>query len=77
MTTTLHDWIEAYAMSVGQPVPDAETIERILDLAGTAAHASVRQAAPVTCWLAAAAGLTPAQAQDHGERVAATLDDPS
>ena len=33
-------------------------------LAGVAAHASQRQAAPVACWLAARAGVEPARAHE-------------
>lgn len=56
---TVEEWIAAFAEACGQPTPDAATVETILDLAGVAAHASGRQAAPVTCWLAAVAGLSP------------------
>ena len=43
----------------------------MLELAGEAAHASQRTAAPVSCWLAAAAGLSPAEALDLARTVAA------
>jgi Domain of unknown function (DUF6457) len=52
-------WISRFAASLGQPVPTSSEIESLLNLAGLAAHASHRQAAPVACWLAAQAGLTP------------------
>lgn len=52
-------WISRFASSLGQPVPTPSEIESLLNLAGVAAHASHRQAAPVACWLAAHAGLTP------------------
>jgi len=41
-------------------------ITEILDLAGSAARASARQAAPIACWLAATAGVSPAD----GRRIA-------
>jgi hypothetical protein len=34
----------------------------LLDLAGVAAHASERVAAPVSCWVAARAAIDPEQA---------------
>ena len=34
----------------------------MLDLAGEAAHSSERVAAPVACWVAARAGVTPDEA---------------
>lgn len=74
--TTMSGWIAAFAEACGQPVPDPDTIDAILELAGTAAHASVRQTAPVTCWMAAAAGLTPAEAGDLATRLADELDGP-
>lgn len=52
-------WISTFAESLGQPVPTPNEIESMLNLAGVAAHASHRQAAPVACWLAARAGLSP------------------
>jgi hypothetical protein len=69
---TVEQWVDAYARACGQPTPDAATIETILELAGAAAHASVRQSAPVTCWLAAQAGLSPQQALDLAREVATT-----
>lgn len=70
---TVQEWIEAYAQACGRPAPDSATVDAILALAGTAAHASARQAAPVTCWLAAVAGLTPEEADEVAHRVAGLL----
>jgi hypothetical protein len=50
-------WLERFAASVGVPAPTDIEIAMLLELAGRAAHASHRQAAPVACWLAARAGL--------------------
>ena len=41
------DWLERYAAALGLERPSAEEVEGLLDLAGHAAHASHRQAAPV------------------------------
>ena len=54
-------WLDRFADALGVPVPSEAEIVDLLDLAGSAAHASHRQAAPVACWLAARAGLTPAE----------------
>jgi hypothetical protein len=51
------DWLAAYAERLGVPAPTQDELTAVLDLAGEAAHASQRIAAPVACWLAARAGL--------------------
>jgi hypothetical protein len=59
---TRDEWLTAFADAAGVRTPDDGEIEAILELAGLAAHATERTAAPVTAWLAASAGLTPAAA---------------
>jgi hypothetical protein len=49
-------WIAAFAARLGLEPPDAATVETLLDLAGVAAHASQRTAAPIACWLIGRAG---------------------
>ncbi len=66
-------WIREYADKLGLPAPSTEEIEELLSLAGVAAHASERQAAPVSTWLAARAGLTPAEALAAAKDLAAEL----
>jgi hypothetical protein len=51
------EWIDAYADRLGAQAPDEATVEALLDLAGVAAHASERTAAPITSWLIGRAGL--------------------
>jgi hypothetical protein len=51
------DWLAAYAERLGVPAPTTDELNAVLDLAGEAAHASHRIAAPVACWLAARAGV--------------------
>jgi hypothetical protein len=55
-------WLDLYAEALGIDSPTEEQVETLLALAGVAAHASERQAAPVSCWLAAIAGVEPAEA---------------
>ena len=59
---TARDWIAAYASALGMAPPGDDEVEAILDLAGAAARASERTAAPVACWLAALSGRSAAGA---------------
>ncbi len=68
---TARDWIDAYAARIGVDAPDDATVEALLDLAGVAAHASERTAAPITCWLAARAGLDVTAARAVADELAA------
>jgi hypothetical protein len=51
------EWLDAYAVKLGISAPTEEEFNAVLGLAGVAAHASERQAAPVACWLSARAGI--------------------
>jgi hypothetical protein len=55
-------WLTRYADELGVPAPSEEEIERLLALAGVAAHSSERIAAPIACWLTARAGTDPERA---------------
>jgi Domain of unknown function (DUF6457) len=59
---TPQEWLGAFAARLGVDPPDPDTTEELLALAGTAAHASERIAAPLACWLVGRAGLDPAEA---------------
>jgi hypothetical protein len=67
-------WIEKFAAALGVEAPDAGTIDTLLNLAGVAAHASERTAAPVACWLAARAGTLPADALATAESISTDTD---
>jgi len=56
------EWLAAYAEKLGTSAPTTDEFTVLLDLAGEAAHASERVAAPVACWLAARAGVDPEEA---------------
>jgi hypothetical protein len=56
------EWIDAFAQRLGTDPPSAEEWSALLDMAGVAAHASERVAAPVSCWVAARAGVSSADA---------------
>jgi len=55
-------WIDRYAEALGVSAPTETEVRELLALAGIAAHTSERTAAPVSCWLAAQAGFTTADA---------------
>jgi hypothetical protein len=55
-------WIDAFAAVLGVEPPDEATVDRLLELAATAAHASQRTAAPLACYLAGRAGIDPERA---------------
>jgi hypothetical protein len=74
MPLSTRDWLDRYAAAIGAAPPSAEEVDSLLSLAGTAAHASERTAAPVSCWLAARAGLPPAQALEAAKALAGSLE---
>lgn len=75
MTRSANEWVELYAADLGIAPPTEEELNALLGLAGVAAHASERTAAPVSCWLAARAGVSPADALATGEQLASRLAD--
>lgn len=56
---TRDEWIAAFAERLGVAVPADDTVEVLLALAGTAAHASERTSAPIACYLVGLAGIDP------------------
>jgi len=69
--STVDEWVEAFTSATnGFPLAEEER-DAILELAGVAAHASERTAAPLTCWLAAVAGLSPVAALEIARTLAA------
>lgn len=65
-------WLAAFAAELGVAPPTPDEVDAVLVLAGVAAHASARPAAPVACWLAARAGLDPTTAIARADAVAPT-----
>jgi Domain of unknown function (DUF6457) len=72
MSMTGDEWIAAFADRLGVAPPDAATVDTLLALAGTAAHASERTAAPIACYLVGRAGIDPDDAGRVAEEVAPT-----
>lgn len=50
-SVTAREWLATFAATLGIDAPDDATIDALLDLAGVAAHASDRIAAPIACYL--------------------------
>jgi hypothetical protein len=63
------EWIERFAAALGVDAPTQVEVDGLLALAGVAAHASTRTAAPISCWVAARAGVS----VDEARRIAATI----
>jgi len=70
---TADDWIRRFADRLGVAAPEAELVDALLGMAGIAAHASERTAAPISAWLAGIAGVTPAEALAAARALAAEL----
>ena len=56
------EWIDEFAARLGVDPPSTDEFSALLDLAGEAAHASERVAAPAATWVAAKAGRSPEDA---------------
>jgi hypothetical protein len=69
MTTSATEWLTSFATELGIDAPSEAECGDILALAGTAAHASERTAAPIACWLAAKAGLGTTEARELAARM--------
>ncbi len=68
-------WVAAWAAELGVDPPTEAEVDQLLDLAGVAAHASERIAAPLACYLVGRAGLGPGAALDLARRIAAAQTD--
>lgn len=71
---TRDEWIAAFAQEAGVKKPSPEEVRELLELAGTAAHASERTAAPLACWIAGQAGLSLQELRAIAERVGGAPD---
>ena len=69
---TRDEWIAAFACESGAEGPSIEEIRELLDLAGRAAHASERTAAPLACWMAGRSGRPLVELLAAADRVAAS-----
>ncbi|HZR12940.1 MAG TPA: DUF6457 domain-containing protein [Acidimicrobiia bacterium] len=69
------EWIDRFAAALGVEPPTSEEVDGLLALAGVAAHASARTAAPISCWVAARAGVPVAEARRVAASIAGEHDD--
>ncbi len=69
MEESAKGWIDRFATELGVEPPEDETMERLLELAGIAAHSSERIAAPIACWMAGAASIEPQRALEIARRL--------
>jgi Domain of unknown function (DUF6457) len=58
---TRDEWIARFAQLARVPAPAAHEVDALLALAGVAAHASERTAAPLACWIAGRSQLSLAE----------------
>jgi len=63
-SVTGREWVAELAAVLGVDAPDDATVDILLDLAGVAAHASERIAAPIACYLVGLAQADPQQVLD-------------
>jgi len=68
---TAQEWIAAFAERLGVAPPDDDTVETLLGIAGVAAHASERTAAPIACFLIGRASVEPSEAAEIASTIAA------
>jgi hypothetical protein len=66
---TRDEWIAAFAGEAEVKRPSAEEIRELLDLAGVAAHASERTAAPIACWIAGRSGASLEELRAIAQRI--------
>jgi hypothetical protein len=66
---TRDEWIAAFASELGVEAPTPDQAEKLLALAGTAAHSSERTAAPLACWVAGRAGVSVEELLAAADRV--------
>ncbi len=65
------EYVASFAAALGVEAPDQATVDALLDLAGVAAHASERLAAPLACYLVGRAGADPVAALEQARELAA------
>lgn len=68
------DWLKAFAAELGGDAtgveaPSPDTVDVLLEMAGVAAHASERIAAPIACYMVGLAGVDAEQALAAARRV--------
>jgi hypothetical protein len=70
---TAAEWAVLFARELGTAAPSDEEVDDLLAIAGTAAHASERTAAPLSTWLVGRSGVTAAEAKAAASKLASKL----
>lgn len=70
MTFDRRGWIDSFAAELGVAPPTDQQVDALLGLAGVAARAAERTAAPISCWIAAIAGMSPDEALARARAIA-------
>lgn len=73
---TATTWVTRLAAAFGIEPPTDREVDALLGMAGIAAHASERTAAPLSTWLAGRAGMSPDEAKAAAQRLAKELGRP-
>jgi hypothetical protein len=73
MIVEANEWLQRFAAKLGIDPPSSKEQDLLLGLAGVAAHASERTAAPISCWLAARSGAGLAEASAAAKELAEEL----
>ena len=68
---TADQWVQQFAKEIDADRPSQDEVAEILKLAGIAAHASERTAAPIACWMAGRTGKPVAELIQVAERAGA------
>ena len=66
---TRDEWIGEFAKELGVDPPSPREVAIILDMAGAAAHASERTAAPVACWIGGQTGRSAESLREIAKRI--------
>lgn len=70
----MRGWLDRYSEALGAPPIDEKDIDKVLALAGVAAHASERTAAPLSCYLVALSGTPLPRALEIAQGLARELE---
>jgi hypothetical protein len=77
MSMSQSEWLERFGAKLDVEPPSDELIDEILAIAGIAAHASVRTAAPISAWMIGKAGGDVCNARIAAQQVAGEATEPT
>lgn len=74
MTVSRSEWLARFSAEIGVDAPTEEELEALLSIAGKAAHASERTAAPLSCWLLGKSAMSPTDGLAIADRLATEIE---